>query len=233
MPPTASSPPPALPPSTAVVIPARDCADALQRVLAALPPDAHVFVVDDGSRPALHVPRGRLLRHPRNRGYGAAQKTGFSAAIDAGFHRLVLLHGDDQYDPGDTLALAHALDGADAVIGSRFLDPTPRGLPPWRRYGIQALTALANRRYRTGFTDLHNGARAYWAGLLRRIPYQAFSDDYHFDHQLLSALLARRHLLVERPVAMHYGPDVGSISFPRAVRYGMSCVLDLFRTPGA
>jgi glycosyltransferase involved in cell wall biosynthesis len=214
----------------AVVLPTLDTPAALGRVLDALPAAAEAFVVDDGSRTPVAGLRGRAattwLRHPTNRGYGAAQKTGFTAALAAGATRIVLLHGDGQYDPAATLALADALDDADAALGSRFLhDPTV--IPAWRRWGNRGLTALANARFGATFTDLHTGARAYTADTLRRLPLSRLSDDFLFDQQVIVALLGAGRRVVERPVATHYGEGSRSISFRRSICYGAGCVVTI------
>lgn len=215
-------------PLTAVVIPALDCQATLDRVLAELPPGVSVHVVDDGSTPPLRAPG--VHRHPVNRGYGAAQKTGYAAALAEGAERVVLLHGDGQYPVGPTLALADALDAADAVLGSRFLGDAD-AIPAWRRWGNRALTGLANLRFGTRHTELHTGARAFRAEALRAVDLGALSDDYLFDQQLLCALLRARRTLVERPVRAAYDPSVQSISFRRSVRYGLGCVREILR-PG-
>jgi len=214
---------------TAVIVPCLGLQPAVDAVLAAIPPDLAVFVVDDGSPAPIAAQRGRLLRHPRNRGYGAAQKTGYAAALAAGAERLVLLHGDAQYDVAATLALAEALDEADAAIGTRFA--RDQRVPAWRRWGIRGLTAAANLRFGARFQDLHNGARAYRASALARLDLAALADDYRFDHQVLSALVAGGARLVQRPVPMRYGAGVRSISPPEALRYGLGCLADLARPP--
>jgi glycosyltransferase involved in cell wall biosynthesis len=220
-----------MPSRTAVVLPCLGLQASLDRLLGALPPQVQVFAVDDGSPTPLHASRGTLLRHPRNRGYGAAQKTGYRAALEAGAQRIVLLHGDGQYDPAGTLALADALDRADACLGSRFVRGHRQRVPAWRHAGIRALTAAANLRFGTRFDDLHNGARAFRAQALRAVDLDALSDDYRFDHQLLTALVRGGALMVQRPVAMRYDASVLSISFPRAMRYGLGCLADLAVTP--
>jgi glycosyltransferase involved in cell wall biosynthesis len=216
---------------TAVVLPCLGLQASLDALLAALPPEPMIFVVDDGSPEPLWASRGNLLRHPSNRGYGAAQRTGYRAALEAGAERVVLLHGDAQYDPADTLALARDLGRAHAVLGSRFQPRHEQRVPAWRSLGVRGLTAAANLRFRTRFDDLHNGARAFRADALRALPLERFSDDYRFDHQLLSALIAAGATLAQRPVAMRYDPDVLSISFPRALRYGLGCLADLALPP--
>jgi glycosyltransferase involved in cell wall biosynthesis len=219
-------------PRVALVIPAYNNPTGLERVLDSLPGAGlhRVYVVDDGSREPLRAPApARLLRHPRNRGYGAAQKTGYAAALANGADRVVLLHGDAQYPTGPTLALAEALDEADCALGSRFLDDGGAAIPGWRRAGNRALTAAANLRFGRAHTELHTGARAFRAEALARLPLEDYSDDFVFDQQVLVGLFARGMRVVERPVRARYDPDVQSISPRRAVRYGLGCLWAMAR----
>jgi glycosyltransferase involved in cell wall biosynthesis len=217
--------------STAVVLPCLGLQPSLDALLAAIPEGLAIFVVDDGSPTPLRCARGTLLRHPHNRGYGGAQKTGYRAALEAGAERVVLLHGDGQYDVADTVALAQGLDRAHAVLGTRFDPAQPQRVPGWRRWGIRGLTAAANLRFDARFEDLHNGARAFRAEALRAVDLEALSDDYRFDHQLLSALILGGAAMVQQPVAMRYDDSVLSISPPRALRYGLGCLVDLVLPP--
>lgn len=213
-----------------VVIPALNCQDTLDGVLAALPATLSVVVVDDGSTVPLRAPGRRLVRHPVNRGYGAAQKSGYTAALTLGADRVVLVHGDGQYHLADTLSLTDALTTADVALGSRFL-ADPSVIPGWRRLGNRALTTLANLRFRARHTELHTGARAYRASFLAALPMSTFSDDYLFDQQLLCWALRARRPIVEQPVRVKYGMDTQSIHFGRAVVYGLGCVHEILRTP--
>lgn len=221
-----------MPDRTAIVLPCLQAHSSLPDLLAAIPPEHPVFVVDDGSDPPLEASRGTLLRHPRNRGYGAAQKTGYRAALEAGAERVVLLHGDGQYHVADTIALARGLDRHDAVLGSRFHPGHPQRVPGWRLAGIKGLTAAANLRFGTRFEDLHNGARAFHARALRAVDLEALSDDYRFDHQLLTALIRGGASMGHGPVGIRYDDSVRSITFRRAVRYGLGCLVDLVHPPG-
>lgn len=210
----------------AVVVPALNCQATVDRVLAQIPAGYRVYVVDDGSTPPLQAPG--VLRHPHNRGYGGAQKTGYAAAIADGADRVVLVHGDGQYDVAETLALAEALDGADAALGSRFL-ADPSVIPAWRRLGNRALTGLANLRFGTDHTELHTGARAFRTEALHAVGYLSLSDDYLFDQQVLVRLLAAGRTVAERPVHVSYDPTVQSISLRRSIRYGLGCVREIGR----
>jgi glycosyltransferase involved in cell wall biosynthesis len=213
-------------PRVAVVIPALDCQETLDVVLAAIPAHLATYVVDDGSRTPLRAPC--VLRHPVNRGYGAAQKTGYAAAIADGAEHVALVHGDGQYDVADTLALLDALGSADAALGSRFL-LDPGVIPPWRRLGNRFLTTVANLRFGTHHTELHSGARAFRVEALEAIGFRTLSDDYVFDQQVLARLLRAGRVIAERPVRVSYDPSVQSISFTRAVRYGVGCVAEVLR----
>lgn len=208
------------------VLPTLDTPGPLARVLAELPSGLAAVVVDDGSRPALPVaarPHTQWVRHDVNRGYGAAQKSGYAAALALGATRVVLLHGDGQYDTAATLALAEALDDADLVLGSRFLDD-PGVIPTWRRWGNRALTGLANLRFGTHFSELHTGARAWRAEALRALPLHSWSDDFLFDQQAIVGSLRENLRIAERPVSTRYDDSTRSISFRRSVRYAAGCV---------
>ena len=203
----------------------------LPAVLAALPPGLPTFVVDDGSDPPLTAPAGvTLLRHNKNRGYGAAQRTGYQAALAAGATRIALVHGDGQYDVGDVLALLDALDDADVALGSRFLAADGGAvIPSWRRLGNRALTAYARRRLGIQATELHTGARAFRAEALRALPLEQLSDDYVFDQQVLVRLAVAGFRFAERPARARYDASVQSISLWRSIRYGLGCVRTIRR----
>jgi glycosyltransferase involved in cell wall biosynthesis len=103
-----------------------DIIGRLERVHGALGavgvPDIEVIVVDDGSSDrtaevAAESPIVRVVRHHTNRGYGAAIKTGFSAARG---ELLAFMDADGTYPPERLDALCQAvLNGADIAVGSR------------------------------------------------------------------------------------------------------------------
>jgi glycosyltransferase involved in cell wall biosynthesis len=107
--------------------------------LTALARAFEVIVVDDGSRDgtaevlerlqAIH-PRLRVVRHPVNRGYGAALRSGFAAAR---YPWVFLMDADNQFDPADVAVLLARAADADIVAGYRKQrrDPLPRRLNAW------------------------------------------------------------------------------------------------------
>jgi glycosyltransferase involved in cell wall biosynthesis len=94
-----------------------------------------IIVVEDGTAAVLDrlkavQPNLRVIRHPANRGYGAALRSGFDAAR---FGWVFLMDADNQFDPAEIgLLLAKAAD-ADIVAGYRKLrrDPMLRRLNAW------------------------------------------------------------------------------------------------------
>jgi glycosyltransferase involved in cell wall biosynthesis len=98
-----------------------------------------VIVVDDGSRDGTAVvlerlkaihPSLRVVRHPVNRGYGAALRSGFAATR---YPWVFLMDADNQFDPADVAALLARAADADIVAGYRRQrrDPLPRRLNAW------------------------------------------------------------------------------------------------------
>jgi glycosyltransferase involved in cell wall biosynthesis len=116
-------------PRTLVVIPALNEEAALPLVLeelAAHVPDLDVLVVDDGSTDeTARVARAggaRVVSLPFNMGVGTALRTGFRFAARNGYQRVVQTDADGQHDAREIRTLVAALDdGADLVIGSRFI----------------------------------------------------------------------------------------------------------------
>ena len=111
----------------------------MARALTTFARGSEIIVVDDGSQDgtvavlerlkAAH-PNLRVIRHPVNRGYGAALRSGFGAAR---FPWIFLMDADNQFDPAEVeLLLAHAAD-ADIVAGYRRQrrDPLLRRLNAW------------------------------------------------------------------------------------------------------
>ncbi|MBI3555867.1 MAG: glycosyltransferase family 2 protein, partial [Deltaproteobacteria bacterium] len=99
-------------------------------------PDNEVLIIDDGSRDRTFFQsesirkkhRGKakvtVLRNPVNQGYGGNQKLGYRYAIDHGFDRVFLIHGDGQYAPEYLPQIVNALGKhePDALIASRMID---------------------------------------------------------------------------------------------------------------
>ncbi len=198
-----------------------------------LPAFDEIFIIDDSSRDqTYHVglelveafPQARLkvYRTPFNRGYGGNQKLGYQYAIRRGFDYVVLLHGDGQYAPEYLpKILCACAEGADAVLASRMADRRGAlrgGMPPHKWIGNRILTAIGNRILGTRFSEFHTGYRAYRVGALAAIPFQANTDDFHFDGEILAQAAFASWTIVEVPIPTYYGDEVCHVP---GVRYGL------------
>ena len=98
-----------------------------------------VLAVDDGSTdrtPELlrAFPGVRVIRHERNRGYGAGLDSAFRYTVENGFDGLVTIDCDGQHEPRRIPEIAAGLDRADIVSGSRYLKVfDPAQVPPIER----------------------------------------------------------------------------------------------------
>ena len=136
--------------------------EAVRELLAVpMPFHAEFIVVDDGSSDETLIrlrrirdPRLRIVRHPRNRGKGAALQTG--AELARGTH-ILPFDADREYDPNDIPRLvAPVLGGRCAVVfGSRTLGVNTVYQSFRYVLGNRALTLFANVLYDAAISDLH------------------------------------------------------------------------------
>jgi len=149
------------PAATSVVIPAFNEAAsiaAMVRDLAATARWREILVVDDGSTDgtgALASAAGaRVIRHPYNKGNGAAVKSGIREATG---EFILIADGDGQHRPSDAPRLVSHLDPYDLVVGARS-GRTQAGLT--RRLGNATLNAIATYLTQQRIPDLTSGFRA-------------------------------------------------------------------------
>jgi glycosyltransferase involved in cell wall biosynthesis len=168
-----------------------------------------VIVVNDGSTDSTvqeisGIPV-TLLDHVRNRGKGAALRSGFSWAMERGFDGVVTLDSDGQHDPSaiPRLVSAAMAGGYDILLASRFsqFDQMAGLRRCWNRFGAWCM------RSRTGFdiNDSQSGFRYYSARLLRDLRLDA--DGYEMEMEILMK-------------AWRGGFTIGSIAVPARVADG-------------
>lgn len=139
---------------------------------------ADIVVVDDGSRDQtaeVALAKGALvLRHPINRGQGAALRTGTQYALENGADVIVHFDADGQFVAEEILAAAApVVDGeTEMVFGSRFLDKE-HNLPPLKKRLILPLARLFNRFFLgVKFNDPQNGFRVLSAQAARKLDWR-------------------------------------------------------------
>ena len=133
--------------------------------------DLELLVVDDGSaddtaRVAEGINGVRLIRHEKNKGYGAALKTGFSKANG---ELIGFLDADGTYPPEYFPKLCEkALNGSELVIGTR-LSGTDSKMPMTRRVGNFFFATLLTLLGRQKVSDSASGMRVFKRSILERL----------------------------------------------------------------
>jgi glycosyltransferase involved in cell wall biosynthesis len=217
----------------AIVVPAYNAGKTIGKTLDAIPRDVAdmILAVDDGSRDdsaAIARAHGaEVLSHPKNAGYGAAQKTGYGEALRRGADIVVMVHSDFQYDPTLVPEMVRPIaEGrADACFGSRMhrkRDALKGGMPLWRFVANVALTWIEERFLHLHLSEYHTGYRAYGRKIFERIPYQKLSDNYVFDTEMLASLAGYGFRTAEIPIPTRYLADSQSPNFRKSVVYGLS-----------
>lgn len=131
---------------------------------------ADLLIVNDGSTDGTEAILDRqaglrVIRHPQNRGYGAALISAFDYFLNTDFDVLVTMDCDGQHEPARIPVLLEALDSrTDIVSGSRYLRTfrqTALPTPPDRRQINQTITSELNTRLGLNLTDAFCGFKAY------------------------------------------------------------------------
>jgi len=126
-----------------------------------------VIVVDDGSTDdtaeIAELAGAEVVRHKKNKGKGAALKSGFKKAKEFNPDFVVCLDSDAQHNPDEIPVLINTMinEDADIVIGSRFLKHSVKGLPSYRRFGQRILDFFTNLIGKSNISDTQSGFRAF------------------------------------------------------------------------
>ena len=214
-----------------VVLPAYRAEKTLEKTFRDL---THEFVdtillVDDGSTDGTVEVARRLgiqtFVHERNLGYGANQKTCYREALRLRADIVVMLHPDYQYDPRLVVPMAALLAWGvyDVVLGSRILGNTALrgGMPLYKYISNRILTLAQNILLGAKLSEYHTGYRAFTRQVLESLPLLANSDDFVFDNQVLTQVVAFGYKIGEVSCPTRYFPEASSINFWRSVVYGV------------
>ena len=133
-----------------------------------------IIVCDDGSSDmTAEISRNLgaiVIRHDKNRGYGAAINTIFQRAVEIESDILVTFDADGQHRIEDIPKLLMPIEknNADIVIGSRFLKKQG-DIPSYRKMGIKVITEITSASINQKLTDAQSGLRAYSKRVLAEI----------------------------------------------------------------
>lgn len=192
-----------------VIIPVFNERNTIMRIIDTVlqvPLDLEVIVVDDGSSDGTAKLLGELsgtksrvtvLFHPKNRGKGAAIRTGIDVARGT---FTVIQDADLEYDPNDLVAVVAPLMAGESrvVYGSRYL--TKNAKEPFRlfRYGVTFLNAVVRVLYRCRLTDSATCYKAAPTDLLRSLELEC--NRFEFCPELTSKLCRLGVPITEVPI---------------------------------
>lgn len=169
-----------------------------------------LIIVDDGSsdgtRDVLKAfasnPKVRLILHERNKGKGAALRSGFKQITG---DVLVIQDADLEYDPEEFREMIAPIQKgkADVVYGSRLTFAKPqRAYMFWHRVGNKVVTLFAGVLYNTTLTDIETCYKMFKAGLIKDM--RLCSNGFEIEPELTAKLLKKKLRIYEVPIS-YYG----------------------------
>lgn len=198
---------------------------------------AEIFVIDDcskdnsyyaalGYKHEYQIEKLTVQRNEQNQGYGGNQKVGYRYALEKGFDIVALVHGDGQYAPEALPFLLEPLikGEADMVFGSRMSVPGEArrgGMPLYKYVGNRILSSIQNYCTGLNLSEYHSGYRLYSMDALRKVPFESFTNTWHFDTQIILALAERKMRIVERPIPTYYGDEICHVN---GIPYAWNCI---------
>ena len=182
----------------------------LDAVSAAPFPDKEIVVVDDGSTDGtrellegeLRAKVDTLVLHDKNRGKGAALRSGFEAATG---DIILVQDADLEYDPQDYRRLTDPIlsNKADVVYGSRFLGGSAhRVVYYWHYVGNAFLTILSNMFTNINLTDMETGYKAFRRSVLEAITLE--EDRFGFEPEI-TAKISKLQVRIYEVGISYYG----------------------------
>lgn len=189
-----------------------------------------VILVDDNSKDETIQEAHRLgihhiISHEVNKGYGGNQKTCYNKALELGADIVIMLHPDYQYTPKLIPSMSHLIanDLYQVVLGSRILGKGALvGGMPWYKYiANRLLTLFQNVMMNAKLSEYHTGYRAFSCEVLEKVNYNANSDNFVFDNQMLAQIWYAGYEIAEITCPTKYFEEASSINIKNSSIYGL------------
>jgi glycosyltransferase involved in cell wall biosynthesis len=171
----------------------------IKEVVSTLKNKHEIIAVDDGSTDnSLKILQGikgiKIVRHPYNKGYGAAIKTGIMASQ---YEWIIIVDGDGTYPVKDIPRLLQYIEQYDMVVGARTGKSV--AVPLLRRPAKFLLTTMANFLAERKIPDLNSGFRVF----RRRIALEYFHlipSGFSFTTTITLACLTNEYTVKYVPI---------------------------------
>jgi len=197
-----------------------------------------VIVVDDASNDntseiAKKIGIKHVIKHEKNKGYGGNQKTCYNTALELGADIVIMVHPDYQYTPKLIPSMSYLLANGlfHVVMGSRILGKgaLKGGMPFYKYFFNRILTFTQNFIIGQKLSEYHTGYRAFTKEVLQKMNYNANSDDFVFDNQMLAQIFYAGYEIAEITCPTKYFTDASSINFKRSAKYGLGVLATSFK----
>jgi glycosyltransferase involved in cell wall biosynthesis len=220
---------------TLVIVPAYNESESIRPVLSDLRehfPEGDIIVINDGSSDdTSSVARAddvTVIDLPYNLGIGGAVQTGIKYAMENNYDIAIQFDGDGQHKASEINNIVKPVhEGADMVIGSRFLNATGYSMSFSRKLGSMIFAGVMSLTCGQKFTDTTSGFRAYSKNGIK-----LFSDYYPEDYPEVEALIVayKSSLNIEEvPVSMRQRKGGrSSITALRSIYYMIKVLLAIF-----
>jgi glycosyltransferase involved in cell wall biosynthesis len=215
-----------------VVLPAYNAALTLEKTYAEIPFPLvdEVILCDDASRDntvetARTLGIEHVIVHENNKGYGGNQKSLYRKALELGGDIVIMLHPDYQYTPKLIPSFVNIIGEGlyPVVLGSRILGKGALrgGMPLYKYISNRLLTLSQNLLIDYKLSEYHTGYRAFSREVLMAIDFEANSDDFVFDNEMLSQIVYAGFDIAEVTCPTKYFEEASSINFKRSMEYGL------------
>ncbi len=189
-----------------------------------------VIVVDDGSKDATveiaEAMGAIVIKHPENSGYGAALRTIFKTAQEMKVDAMVIIDSDGQHNPNEIPKLLAPLnDGADLVVGSRFLNNNGKNIPRYRKIGMKVLDTVTNIAGGVNVSDSQSGFRAYGKKAIERIRINR--DGMSAGSEILCQM--KENDLKFKEVEIYCNYNLEETSSQNPINHGVKILIQIFR----
>ena len=141
-----------------------------------------------------------VVMHEKNRGKGAAVRSGFEVATGDVF---LIQDADLEYDPREYVNLLKPLEEglSEVVYGSRFLGASRRVAMFWHMIANKMLTLFTNILYDTILTDMETGYKVFKREVVDDMPLHA--KRFEFEPEFTAKILKRKYRIFEVPITFN------------------------------
>lgn len=189
-----------------------------------------VILVDDCSKDdtieiAKRLGIHHIIKHEQNKGYGGNQKTCYNKALELNADIVIMVHPDYQYTPLLIPSMSYLIANGlfHVVLGSRILGKGAlKGGMPWYKYvANRLLTLTQNVLMNAKLSEYHTGYRAFSKEVLMNVNYNANSDNFVFDNQMLAQIWFAGYEIAEITCPTKYFKEASSINIRNSTIYGL------------